>query len=638
MFSLLLSCKSTQAESNIASQSVVFSEIGWAGSSNSTSDEWFELKNITNQNISLEDWQVEIDGGNSPIILVLTGEIQPGQTLLYSRQSPGSPKTTVVTALAQPVAPIQSISRSLSLPNDNLRMVLTDNLGQIVDVAGNSESNLAGSTAPKASQVRKYPITNGSSKDSWYTANYSEGFIPGVADFGTPGLENISLPINQNITCNPNRLVFGKQNYITCQGDITSNDNSLAIAQLSINDQDYPLTIIDGHWQWNGSVLANKSTLKVSITATNLAGSIQSDTLDLNSYQTSQYLLINELMPNPSAGPEWIEIYNEGDQPIDLSGWSLDDAGAIGSKPYFFDNGTILESGEYLVINQDQSSIALNNTGDDVNLIDPFDRVVNMVSFGQTTVDSSYSRSNERSFLWNKFITPSQENYFGPQVNYPGNVKINEFIPNPSGSDMDNEWIELKNDNDFMVDLSNWQVDDGPKGSEQYLIPAETKINPNSLLVLSRSQTKISLNNNTDSVRLFWPNNKTINEVNYANAKSGYSYALINNTWTWTNRPTPGAENLGSITIEKPPKSKKDKKPRNKSPGDAQLSNQLIIQSIKKVKKSYPPIILPDMGQVKGAQTQRLSNILIGVDISAILFFLSLLSLNIWLNLKKSNN
>ena len=56
--------------------------------------------------------------------------------------------------------------------------------------------------------------------------------------------------------------------------------------------------------------------------------------------------------PFQESDEEWIELYNRGDQVVDLSGWQLDDA-----VSYDFPAGTILHPGEYLVIASDASQL-----------------------------------------------------------------------------------------------------------------------------------------------------------------------------------------------------------------------------------------------------------------------------------------
>jgi PKD repeat protein len=125
----------------------------------------------------------------------------------------------------------------------------------------------------------------------------------------------------------------------------------------------------------------------------------------------------------------------------------------------------------------------------------------------------------------------------------PG-IIINEFIPNPAGAD-ESEWIELKNIAAYEINLADWQIDDAKDGSRPYAIPEGTIIKPNELLIFHRQKTKLALNNNLDSVRLFNNNDELVYQIDYEDAKEGLAYALDqNNNWQWTSTPTPGTENL----------------------------------------------------------------------------------------------
>ena len=62
-------------------------------------------------------------------------------------------------------------------------------------------------------------------------------------------------------------------------------------------------------------------------------------------------LLITEILNNPigeDPAPEWIELYNRSQDPVDLSGWQLDKA-----VDFEFPAGTTLAAGEYLVVARD---------------------------------------------------------------------------------------------------------------------------------------------------------------------------------------------------------------------------------------------------------------------------------------------
>ena len=51
-------------------------------------------------------------------------------------------------------------------------------------------------------------------------------------------------------------------------------------------------------------------------------------------------------------------------------------------------------------------------------------------------------------------------------VNFVSAVRINEVEMNPSGKDSGNEWIELYNDENQDIDISNWEIWEGIYGSQ----------------------------------------------------------------------------------------------------------------------------------------------------------------------------
>jgi uncharacterized repeat protein (TIGR02543 family) len=53
---------------------------------------------------------------------------------------------------------------------------------------------------------------------------------------------------------------------------------------------------------------------------------------------------------------DWLELMNNSDTPVDLSGWSFSDAGA--ANPYIFPVNTVIEANAYLVISEDQMAFS----------------------------------------------------------------------------------------------------------------------------------------------------------------------------------------------------------------------------------------------------------------------------------------
>ncbi len=102
--------------------------------------------------------------------------------------------------------------------------------------------------------------------------------------------------------------------------------------------------------------------------------------------------------------------------------------------------------------------------------------------------------------------------------------------------------------------MSGFKIQDTDGTMTTYLFPENTKITANGYLVLKRTETKITLNNDTDSLSLISPDGKTIDSINYTNAKTNQSYSKTNSGFSWSTTLTPGAKNSVSIILPKPKK------------------------------------------------------------------------------------
>jgi len=121
-------------------------------------------------------------------------------------------------------------------------------------------------------------------------------------------------------------------------------------------------------------------------------------------------------------------------------------------------------------------------------------------------------------------------------------IQITEIFPNPAGAD-DSEWIELYNPNDFEISLDKWIIDDQDGGSRPHTISDRT-IGALSYLVLGKEETKLTLNNSSDEVRLFDKNEKLIDGVLYDDAQEDQSYSKSDEEfWFWTPNTTPNEPN-----------------------------------------------------------------------------------------------
>ncbi|MGZ4493624.1 MAG: lamin tail domain-containing protein [Nocardioides sp.] len=72
---------------------------------------------------------------------------------------------------------------------------------------------------------------------------------------------------------------------------------------------------------------------------------------------------VNEFMPAPSSGNEWVELYNPTAQVVDVSGYYVDDVAGGGGAPKQIPSGTTIPAGGRWVF--EFASGFLNNTGSD---------------------------------------------------------------------------------------------------------------------------------------------------------------------------------------------------------------------------------------------------------------------------------
>ena len=89
-------------------------------------------------------------------------------------------------------------------------------------------------------------------------------------------------------------------------------------------------------------------------------------------------MVINEVeSSDPTPGPDWVELYNRGDQTADISGWMFLDNDDTHTH-YVFPSGTTIAPGAFLVIDVTAFIFGLGGADSarlfdvDMNLIDSF--------------------------------------------------------------------------------------------------------------------------------------------------------------------------------------------------------------------------------------------------------------------------
>jgi len=169
------------------------------------------------------------------------------------------------------------------------------------------------------------------------------------------------------------------------------------------------------------------------------------------------------------------------------------------------------------------------------------------------------------------------------QNDYSTDIKITEILPNPAGSDAENEYIKIYNFGSRDVNLRNWSLDDEEGGSKPFKIDYDLIIKPKTVATFYSADTKLSLNNSGDSARLFDPDNKIMDDIAYIGPViEGATYTLENGKWSWENiAAQPDSDS----------QIKKDTTPAPVENKDTQIKTETKIPDVKKIAITEPPIV-----------------------------------------------
>jgi len=138
-------------------------------------------------------------------------------------------------------------------------------------------------------------------------------------------------------------------------------------------------------------------------------------------------------------------------------------------------------------------------------------------------------------------------------------LMITELLPNADGSDDGNEFIEIYNPNEVGIDLG-YYILHIENSNKDYYFPAGVHINAGEYMSFSNDDIQFTLVNTSGGAGLYSIYGELINDVPvYENPKDDTAWALINGSWQYTNKPTPGLANEASTISASATKSIKSK-------------------------------------------------------------------------------
>ncbi|PJZ69568.1 hypothetical protein CH373_08605 [Leptospira perolatii] len=226
--------------------SVILNEVMWAGRRGATgtsayadyTDEFIELKNITNQRIDLSGWAIKgASTSGKPMVLPSGTYIDGNSYLVLMSYAPSE-------SAWQPTK--YKVANNLSVSNDELYLVLEDINRTSIDVAGkkgtNPESFAGSNGTPKKSMSRNSQPGDGSQSASWFSAtiqtNIASSFL--AYNFATPGAPNSNATSTRDI-------IFSE---IAWAGtDISASDEWIELRNLTSSPIDltgWTITVDDG--------------------------------------------------------------------------------------------------------------------------------------------------------------------------------------------------------------------------------------------------------------------------------------------------------------------------------------------------------------------------------------------------------
>lgn len=94
-------------------------------------------------------------------------------------------------------------------------------------------------------------------------------------------------------------------------------------------------------------------------------------------------------------------------------------------------------------------------------------------------------------------------------------VFISELFPNPAGTDTGNEWIELCNSGLQTQALAGWRLEDA---SKKTFTIGDVSVAPQSCVIFENAETKISLNNDKETISLFDAHDTLVDRISYNKA------------------------------------------------------------------------------------------------------------------------
>ena len=304
----------------------------------------------------------------------------------------------------------------------------------------------------------------------------------------------------------------------------------------------------------------------------------------LAAYAANSPVIISEIMTSnksypfaDGSTPDWVELYNCSAADVNLSGYGL--SGAASSVRYAFPQDTVLKAGEYLVVPCDGSEGKginaahmglLAQGGETVFLTRPDGTLLTAAVTVASSPDASLVYDGNVRLVVSKQPTPGFANdesgvaaYLEtrPQPTVTAGLVISEFMPSndctiASQDGHFADWVELYNEGDRTVDLSQFCLSDKESDLARFRLPART-LEPGAYALVWCSGdlrgasgeiwASFGLSSKNGSVFLSSVTGVVVDKAFYAAAETDRSfYRDGSGAFSQTDCPTPGHANTAA--------------------------------------------------------------------------------------------
>lgn len=419
----------------------VISEVHWAGSDLSTSDEWLEVTDDGTGPASMSGWTLtKVSGGTESVVFTFPAGtvLHPDEFIILSHFAAGQSRL-----LAEPAFVIPS----LTLPNTQLQLRLRNAAGELIDeVDDGVGAPFAGenSTSPihKSSMERIDLTQPGNITTNWITASKMSGLDEGSPIFATPGFayqQAISTSSSSAVSSTSSSSVSSASSVSLASSSTSSSSaagNGCAVLSPSISIQSGTTQGVD-KVTLNIQIIQSPSTgvqcvvdfgdgfvssscnppshtfdeagsFEIVADVKNACGDSAQRTLGVTVQGKSsssaavvssnddsivpQYFVvlptgtsafaIAAVLPNPDGkdtDKEWVDIQNVANASASLEGWSLRLPHAKKSK---FTFGLVgFSAREAKRVFASDMGMTFNNAAGELSLIDPQGKVVSTVAW-----------------------------------------------------------------------------------------------------------------------------------------------------------------------------------------------------------------------------------------------------------------